>query len=227
MKLRLVVMTNGNNRGKVLEITWAQFVIGRDPQCHLRPASPLISKRHCALVKKDGKAFIHDFDSTNGTLLNDQPVKGEVELSDGDRLQIGPLHFEVKIEIDVPIDKPTPMPAKTPAQLPQIGAKTPAPASPKPAIPAKAPAMTDEDEIAALLMGDDTNTGGELTPEKVPDGSTVMDLAAMQAKGKEGEPQAGATGEAAKPGDQKPKPQGDTRSAAENILKKYMKRPRA
>ena len=39
MKLSLVVMTDGNNRGKVLDITLAQFIVGRDPQCHLRPAS--------------------------------------------------------------------------------------------------------------------------------------------------------------------------------------------
>ncbi|MGH7223690.1 MAG: FHA domain-containing protein, partial [Gemmataceae bacterium] len=89
MKLSLVVLTPGSNQGKVLEIKLSQFVIGRDPQCQLRPASPMISKRHCALIQRDGKAFIRDFDSTNGSFANNVPVNGEVELHEGDQLKIG------------------------------------------------------------------------------------------------------------------------------------------
>src|SRR3954462_10006145 len=98
MKLSLVVMTEGKQRGKVIPVTLAQFLIGRDPQCHLRPASPVISKRHCALLVRDQKAFLRDFDSTNGPFLNDEPVKGEVELHDGDQLKCGPLTFRVQLE---------------------------------------------------------------------------------------------------------------------------------
>ena len=39
MKLSLVVLTAGKQEGKVLPIGLQQFLIGRDPQCHLRPAS--------------------------------------------------------------------------------------------------------------------------------------------------------------------------------------------
>ncbi len=98
MKLNLVVMTPGPNQGKVLEIKLSQFVVGRDPQCHLRPASPMISKRHCAVLQREGKAFVRDFDSTNGTFVNNEPVKGEIELHQGDQLKMGPLLFEVRIE---------------------------------------------------------------------------------------------------------------------------------
>src|ERR1043165_7916211 len=98
MKLSLVVTTAGKQQGKTLPITLAQFVIGRDPQCQLRPASPAISKRHCAILQRDGKVFVRDFDSTNGTFVNDQPVKGEVEIKNDDNLKVGPLEFIVKIE---------------------------------------------------------------------------------------------------------------------------------
>ena len=47
MKLSLLVLTPGKMEGKSIPITIPQFVIGRDPQCNLRPASALISKRHC------------------------------------------------------------------------------------------------------------------------------------------------------------------------------------
>ena len=47
---------------------------------------------------RDGKVYVRDFDSTNGTFVNDQPVKGEVELHHDDKLKIGPLLFAVRIE---------------------------------------------------------------------------------------------------------------------------------
>src|SRR4051812_18570631 len=127
MKLSLVVLTPGSQQGKVIDVKLSQFLVGRDPQCHLRPASPMISKRHCALIQKDGKAFLRDFDSTNGTLLNDQPIKGEVELHHDDRIKIGPLFFGVRLEA-------TTAPAnRTPAPPTRAVAKTAVKAPAKPA----------------------------------------------------------------------------------------------
>src|SRR5262249_22950112 len=127
MNLALVVMTPGKLEGKAIPITRLQFVIGRDPHCHLRPASPVVSKRHCALVSRGEQAFVHDFHSTNGTFLNDQPVKGELELHNGDVLKVGPITFAVSLEA-TPIDKLTP---------------------PR---PMKKPSPSEEDDIAAMLL---------------------------------------------------------------------------
>jgi pSer/pThr/pTyr-binding forkhead associated (FHA) protein len=139
MKLTLVVLAAGKQEGKALEIKLPQFVIGRDPQCHLRPASALISKRHCAILQREGKAFIRDFDSTNGTLLNNQPVKGEVELRHGDQLKIGPLLFSVRLEATpAPVNKPTPPPPTKGAKITAV--KTPA--AERPGVPAPGPADT-------------------------------------------------------------------------------------
>src|SRR5437588_3960755 len=110
MKLSLVVLTPGKTEGKEIPITTAQFTIGRDPKCNLRPASPVISKRHCAVLVRNGKVFLKDFDSTNGTLVNDQRITGEQELNHQDKLGIGPLNFAVRIESSTPVDRPTPAP---------------------------------------------------------------------------------------------------------------------
>jgi len=155
MKLSLVVMTEGKQRGKVLNITLAQFLIGRDPQCHLRPASPMISKRHCAIIQRDGKVFIRDFDSTNGTLVNDQPVKGEIELHHDDQLKVGPLLFAVRLEASAPVNRPTPAPpTKSSVALANNKAAAKPAASPTPP-PTSEPASTSagggaEDDIAAI-----------------------------------------------------------------------------
>src|SRR5438105_5755541 len=106
MKLSLVVLTPGKTEGKVIPITLSQFVIGRDPECNLRPASALISKRHCALLVRGNNVFVRDFDSTNGTRVNDQLVKGDRELHAEDQLAIGPLLFRVDMEVSPPVSRP-------------------------------------------------------------------------------------------------------------------------
>jgi len=208
MKLSLVVSTEGKMSGKTIPVNLSQFIIGRDPQCHLRPASAVISKRHCALLIREGKVFLRDFDSTNGTFLNDQPVKGEIELHAEDRLKVGPLTFVVKIEASPPINKPTPPPpAKKPA--------------------GKSAETTEDDDIAAMLLDikDESGSPSGLSSE-VPEGSTVMDLMAppseTPAPGKEEKPDGKD-----KPATGKVVATGNTSTAAKALLEKYMRRPRA
>src|SRR5260370_39296769 len=110
MKISLMVLSAGSAAGKALPVNTAQFLIGRDPQCNLRPASAMISNRHCAVLIKGGQVFVRDFDSTKGTFLNDQQVKGELRLKDGDILKVGPLSFQVGIEGKPSVTKPTPPP---------------------------------------------------------------------------------------------------------------------
>src|SRR5437016_4545099 len=143
MKLSLEVLTPGKMQGKAIAITLSQFLIGRDPQCQLRPASALISKRHCAVLVRNGKVFVRDFDSTNGTFVNDEAVKGEKELSHADLLKVGPLDFRVSIEATPAVNKPTPAP---PTRAPD-----------------KAP---EDDEAAAMLLAlqDDETAASPETP---------------------------------------------------------------
>jgi predicted component of type VI protein secretion system len=211
MKLSLVVITTGKQEGKVLPITLSQFLIGRDPQCHLRPASASISKRHCALIVKEGKAFVRDFDSTNGTFLNGEPVKGEVELKHDDRLRVGPLEFAVQLEA-TPVNKPTPPPPTkqaptTKAQPARVADRTPVPAS---------KASESDEDIANMLLTLDDGDGP--SSGDVPEGSTVHDIPVPSLPGEE------PAGAAKK--DDKPKTPANTSNAAKEILEKYMRRPR-
>ena len=89
MKLNLVV-AQGVHSGKVIPIVTAEFLIGRDPQCQLRPASPAVSKQHCAIAVRDGKVFVRDCGSTNGTFVNGEQVAGDREVKSGDRLRVRP-----------------------------------------------------------------------------------------------------------------------------------------
>jgi hypothetical protein len=217
MKLSLLVLTAGKQQGKLLDIKLPQFLVGRDPQCHLRPASPLISKRHCAIIQRDNKVFIRDFGSTNGTFVNDERVEGERELHHDDQLRIGPILLAVRIDASAPSPTLTPAPANKTAP-----AKTPAP--PVKAEPARSSSDTKEDDIVAMLMSldeGDTASGLSSAGDGIPDGSTIMDIKVP--------PEVLGS----KPADNKSastpaKPtMGDTRSAAARILDKMTRRPRS
>jgi predicted component of type VI protein secretion system len=204
MKLSLVVLTPGRSEGQIIPVNLAQFVIGRDPQCNLRPASPLISKRHCALLIRGEKAFIRDFDSTNGTVLNDKPVKDEFELHDKDRLKVGPLLFEVRLEMNLAVNRPTPPPrTKTPVEAPRRSEQA------------------DDDSIADMLLSLQDDGGPSATlpaASEIPDGSTVMEIASVP-------PELAAKAKAEEAA--KVAAQGNTSHAAKAILDKYMRRPRS
>jgi pSer/pThr/pTyr-binding forkhead associated (FHA) protein len=240
MKLSLVV-TQGTQAGKGIPITKAEFIIGRDAQCNLRPASQHVSKKHCALRTKGDRVFVEDFGSTNGTFINDEQLKGERELRDGDRLRIGPLDFIVKLEGAA--DKPThveketvaPQPVKTPgapARAPAPAAAAPKPAAPAPAKPAPAAKggadageHLDEDAIGSMLLSlSDDKEGEQLSDsDSFASGSTLMQVL----KPEEMEQLQNATDKT--PYRPKASNQGtgaNTSQAAKAILEKYRRRPK-
>lgn len=102
MKISLKVLS-GNHEGKLIPIKDEKFFIGRGDDCQLRPKSESVSRRHCALVQKDGRLLLMDLKSRNGTYVNDKqlsPDKAKI-LKTGDRLKVGQLEFEVVIEIGI------------------------------------------------------------------------------------------------------------------------------
>jgi len=203
MKLSLMVLSEGKARGQSIPITLQQFLIGRDKECQLRPASQMISKRHCAVLMKAGKAFVRDFGSTNGTFVNEEPVKGERELNHDDLLKVGPLQFRVVVELTPPVNKPTPPPPKSSGG-------------------------TDDDAVAAMLLslqdeGGAAPAGAPVDGDGVPSGTTVhMPSPVAGETPAEGE---------SKPGDKKEPPKkkesGNTAEAAAAILEKYTRRQRS
>lgn len=93
--VRLVIEV-GKSKGKAIKITSPSFLIGRDPQCQLRPASSAVSRLHTRIETREGRVYIKDLGTTNGTLLAHRLLRNsEVEAYNGDLLQIGPLVFRV------------------------------------------------------------------------------------------------------------------------------------
>ena len=97
MEVRLVVL-QGEHQGRVIPLPETIFLIGREEQCHLRPHCPRVSRKHCAIATWMGKVRVRDFQSRNGTFLNEERVQGEAVVHDGDQLRVGSLVFGFQIK---------------------------------------------------------------------------------------------------------------------------------
>lgn len=67
--------------------------IGRSKEADLQIDDRYASGVHARIFSRDGRAYIEDMSSTNGTLLNDASLHGEAELVDGDVVRIGDTQF--------------------------------------------------------------------------------------------------------------------------------------
>jgi len=73
------------------------FTLGRSPEANLCIPDVKISRIHAEIRFWDGDFVLKDFNSRNGTFVNDARVDVAV-LHSGDRIRIGPIEFHVEAE---------------------------------------------------------------------------------------------------------------------------------
>jgi hypothetical protein len=74
--------------------------IGRDPASECPINDPTVSTRHARLSYHHNQWWLEDLGSTNGTLLNGQPVTEAVVLTSSDLLRCGQVDLAVSIASD-------------------------------------------------------------------------------------------------------------------------------
>ena len=84
----LLVVQRGPNAGSKFLIDKDVTTVGRHPESDIFLDDVTVSRRHAEFHRDDGKFFVHDVGSLNGTYVNRQRVE-ETELAGGDELQIG------------------------------------------------------------------------------------------------------------------------------------------
>lgn len=222
LKVQLVVTAAGPNQGRAIPLSVPKFLIGRDPDCQLRPASQAISKRHCSVTVREGKVFVQDIGSTNGTVVRGETIQGEVEVVHGDALKIGPLEFRIEIT-GKKLSDGTPIPESMKDLSAASAAKLKAVMAPKlgssgtnPSVkPAPVPDVEAE-AMAAMMMALDTEEPAGVAPAGVPDGNTIMEMPGVE----------GAAGDGSSAGKKKKGTisGAEMSSAANDILRKYIRR---
>jgi len=102
-----------NREPEVLELNLGANRFGRNPECHFPIDHPTVSATHCEITLTANAVLIRDCNSTNGTFINDQPIKEGV-LQAGQTVRLGDVEFFVEttdVRIAIPeYERPLPSP---------------------------------------------------------------------------------------------------------------------
>jgi pSer/pThr/pTyr-binding forkhead associated (FHA) protein len=71
--------------------------IGRSKESDVRIDDRYASSLHARVFSREGRFYVEDMSSTNGTLLNGATLNGEAEMIDGDSMQIGDTVFRLEV----------------------------------------------------------------------------------------------------------------------------------
>lgn len=92
---RLKVVEPAAKRGTTYNLG-DELTVGRAGGCQVSlPDDTFASQLHARVFRRDGRLWVEDLGSTNGTYLNAKPITAPVALRRGDRLQIGRTVLEV------------------------------------------------------------------------------------------------------------------------------------
>lgn len=85
-----LLVTKGNDAGKVFETENFPFTIGRDIQNELPiEKDSNISRNHAEISFSRGKIWLRDLGSTNGSFINSVRINKKTELKNGDTIIVG------------------------------------------------------------------------------------------------------------------------------------------
>jgi FHA domain-containing protein len=92
-----LVAMSGTQKGEDFRVRDGQNILGSAPEADVHLSDPTVSGKHASLRYKDGKFFLIDLDSSNGTYLNDgtESVARE-ELHDNDVIRAGEMLLKFK-----------------------------------------------------------------------------------------------------------------------------------
>lgn len=162
--LASLLIRGGALKGKRLPVRAPVVNIGRADYNDIVLPEPSVSTAHAKLQRREGVWVISDLDSTNGTTVDGEPVRGEFPLSPGATIRFGEVAvlfepMDAATDAHAPgtrvmqrIDAPAPPPAPPAAEVPPpaaadaTAARPPRPASPRRTVvsspPRKSPVST-------------------------------------------------------------------------------------
>ncbi|QDV70984.1 Oxoglutarate dehydrogenase inhibitor [Rosistilla carotiformis] len=102
-----LIVASGSHQGQGLRITQNPFVIGRNESSGLRIKSSSVSRQHCAIIAREGKFYVKDLGSRNGTFVNDQKLtdRQSCRIRSGDTLQVGKMKLTMRIGMAVDVQE--------------------------------------------------------------------------------------------------------------------------
>jgi DNA-binding winged helix-turn-helix (wHTH) protein len=86
--------------GRALVLHDGENVVGRDPGCDVWLDAVGVSRRHARIIVSRGAATLEDLQSKNGTALDRAPIRTVVPLTNGVRIEFGPVDTEFRLWSD-------------------------------------------------------------------------------------------------------------------------------
>lgn len=78
----------GQNQGTTVNLEGDKIVLGRNADCNIVINLPAVSREHARIVRVQGKFFIEDLKSRNGTFVNNKEITARTQLNDRDQIKI-------------------------------------------------------------------------------------------------------------------------------------------
>ncbi len=94
------MIASGKRAGRAISMKRDKLLIGRAEECDLRPLSEEVSRKHCAIIKKDDVLWAKDLRSRNGTFVNGLRIGEPKQLADGDLVRVGTLELKVSVTVE-------------------------------------------------------------------------------------------------------------------------------
>jgi len=117
---RLVIISEGFS-GRSYELKSERTTIGRLEDNAFQIPDPTVSGHHCEIVMSGNQFIVRDLGSTNGTFIDDQPVK-EAPIKPGQILRLGQVELRLEDENTPPLQRKQASDSRVAA--PQGGVKT-------------------------------------------------------------------------------------------------------
>lgn len=153
-----LIIEDDEGRKTVVPFVRDEITIGRQEGNTIRLTERNVSRRHARLMRSNGHVLIEDLGSYNGIRINGDRITGQVQVQDGDLIQIGDYDLAIQAEnqagVTVPLDG-----GGTPTRKLSESSAT------VPALPAvDAPQASDDD----IREADDDGEVGKDAPPPLP-----------------------------------------------------------
>src|SRR5438552_5583194 len=88
MPMPSLTFIKGVNQGTTVPLDGEKIILGRNADCTVVLNVPAVSREHAVIRRIQGKFYIEDMKSRNGTFVNNKEVTTRTLLKDNDKIKI-------------------------------------------------------------------------------------------------------------------------------------------
>lgn len=86
--MALIKVIQGSSPPQLVELAGERTLIGRHPACQITIDNPAVGRNHAQILTSEGRYYLEDLRSRNGTWLNGNQISGRTEVKHGDQIRV-------------------------------------------------------------------------------------------------------------------------------------------